>query len=196
MEPVGYNILVIEDEPNHQLLIRRELERHPDIFKLVQFASSGEEAAGFVAQIRFDCLLVDNRLPGQRGLELIKAFGDSGVNAAFVLMTSAGSEDLVVQAYRHYVHEYVIKETGFWQDLPTLLQAVIEKHQARVNTQERLVKLEAALDTLGVSPPAAGGNSELLGVMQILQEAQKSGGLSATECGEIAERLKVIIARS
>lgn len=150
-ETTGYTVLVVEDDPNHQLLIRRALSSEDSAFSLVQFARDSQDAEHFARQMLFDCLLVDNRIPGRRGLDLITYLRGEGVEAPFVLMTSVGNEDLAVQAYRNKVADYVIKDTGFWKELPQILTRVVQEHRSRIHDLElrgRLERTNRRLDSL------------------------------------------------
>lgn len=150
-EADAIRVLVVEDEPEHQLLVRKALTREGSGFAMVQFARDSEEAIRFARQMAFDVMLVDNRIPGTRGLDLLTELREVGVDAPFVLMTSAGSEDLVVEAWRQKVSEYVIKDSGFWRDLPQVLRRVVDSDRQRRREQELLQRLErtnARLDAL------------------------------------------------
>lgn len=145
------SVLVVEDEPEHQLLVRKALTREGSGFAMVQFARDSEEALRFARQLTFDVMLVDNRIPGTRGLDLLTELREAGVDAPFVLMTSAGSEDLVVEAWRQKVAEYVIKDSGFWRDLPQVLRRVVASDRQRRREQDLLQRLErtnARLDAM------------------------------------------------
>lgn len=146
-----FSVLVVEDDPNHQLLIRRALTAAESGFSVVQLARDSDEAERFARQLRFDCILVDNRIPGRRGLDLIDALRDSGVDSPFVLMTSVGTEDLAVQAHRKRVADYVIKDPGFWNDVPQILRRVVSEDRARrreVELRERLERTNERLSEL------------------------------------------------
>lgn len=151
LESEAIRVLVVEDEPEHQLLVRKALAREGGGFAMVQFARDSEEAIRFARQMGFDVMLVDNRIPGTRGLDLLTELREVGVDAPFVLMTSAGSEDLVVEAWRQKVAEYVIKDSGFWRELPQVLRRVVASDRQRRREQELLARLErtnARLDAL------------------------------------------------
>lgn len=151
LEGEAIRVLVVEDEPEHQLLVRKALAREGSGFAMVQFARDSEEAIRFARQMGFDVMLVDNRIPGTRGLDLLTELREVGVDAPFVLMTSAGSEDLVVEAWRQKVAEYVIKDSGFWRELPQVLRRVVASDRQRRREQELLHRLErtnARLDAL------------------------------------------------
>ncbi|PKN57086.1 MAG: hypothetical protein CVU56_12915 [Deltaproteobacteria bacterium HGW-Deltaproteobacteria-14] len=142
MEGEQFTVLVVEDEATHQMLIRKALSREGTPFSLVQFTRDSEEAVRFARQMAFDVLLVDNRIPGTRGLDLLTELREAGVEAPFVLMTSAGSEDLVVEAYRQKVDDYVIKDSGFWKELPQVLLRVIRTDRAKRRVQELHARYE------------------------------------------------------
>lgn len=142
MEAEQFTVLVVEDEATHQMLIRKALSREGTPFSLVQFTRDSEEAVRFARQMAFDVLLVDNRIPGTRGLDLLTELREAGVEAPFVLMTSAGSEDLVVEAYRQKVDDYVIKDSGFWKELPQVLLRVIRTDRAKRREQDLHARYE------------------------------------------------------
>lgn len=147
----GLSVLVVEDDPSHQLLIRRALTRPGSRFTVVQLAETSQEALDYAGQMTFDCMLVDNRIPGHRGLDLVDHLRERGVDAPFVLMTSAGSEDLAVQAYRKQVADYVVKAPNFWNELPKILLRVVEidsGRKAAASLTERLRRTTDKLQTL------------------------------------------------
>ena len=140
----SYSLLVIEDDPNHQKLIQRALGKDRSPFSIIKTVPDTAEAKRFVKQMDFDCFLVDNHLPKQSGIEFITSLQKQGVQGPFVLMTSAGTEELVIQAYRNKVSDYLTKDVGFWQDLPAIMRQVMETaeidraHESRVHELERV----------------------------------------------------------
>jgi HAMP domain-containing protein/CheY-like chemotaxis protein/signal transduction histidine kinase len=67
-------LLVVEDDPGEQLSIQ-ELLGCDDID--VQVASTGSEALAAVAQGRFDCVVLDLRLPDMSGFDILERFRDN-----------------------------------------------------------------------------------------------------------------------
>lgn len=150
-ESSGFTVLVVEDDPAHQLLIRRALTEEGSPFSVVQFADNSVDAEHFARQMSFDVLLVDNRIPGRRGLDLISSLKTEGADAPFVLMTSAGNEELAVHAYRSQVADYIVKDAAFWRDLPQLLARVVDEDRSKKNERrlrERLERANQRLDEL------------------------------------------------
>lgn len=173
-ETEDYTVLVVEDDPNHQLLIRKALTAEGLPFSLVQFARDSHDAERFAKQLDFDVLLFDNRIPGRRGLDLIGYLREEGIEGPFVLMTSAGTEDLVVQAYRKKVSEYVIKEPGFWKEVPQILLRVIREEKARQRERrlkEQLMRTNERLDKLNTEVQLQ--NTKLSGLLDEIAKELK-----------------------
>lgn len=179
-------VLVVEDDPGHQLLVRNALTRPDSPFGVVQVAGNMDEATLFARQMAFDVLLVDNRIPGGRGLDLIGALKEEGIHAPFVLMTSAGNEELAVRAYRNDVADYVIKDTSFWRELPQILTRVVKFDRARkaeIALRESLERANERLEALATDMQLQNQqvieahaqietrNQELEGVNRSLREA-------------------------
>lgn len=142
------SILVVEDDPNHQLLIQRALRRHPELFSIVEVAGDLDAARRLADQLAFDGFLVDHQLPDGRGLDFILELREKGCEAPCILMTSAGSEDLVVQAFRHQVTDYQTKDVDFWQELPDLLRRAFT--QSAAQDVERTEKSQLAETNKGL----------------------------------------------
>lgn len=71
----------------------------------------------------YDVLLLDYRLAGMDALELIKSLREQlGFDIPVVLVTGRGSEDVAAQALRLGVTDYVIKDSGYLDRLPAVLE--------------------------------------------------------------------------
>ena len=63
-------------------------------------------------------------------------------------MTSAGTEELVIQAYRNKVSDYLAKDVGFWKDLPSILEQVMESASLERASESRVRELERTNESL------------------------------------------------
>ncbi len=94
--PPRFSILIVDDEPkNIQLLGSILSEKGYD----VEFATSGEEAVGWVHEGNFDLILLDIMMPGMDGYEVcrrIKATPDKSHIPVIFLTAKVESEDIVM----------------------------------------------------------------------------------------------------
>jgi DNA-binding response OmpR family regulator len=124
------NILVVDDEN----VARQSLA---DILKLegynVASAPNGQAAVEYVRTHPVDLMVIDLRMPGMDGLEVIQVVNQIAPDTEIVLLTAFASTDSAVQALRLRIHDYLTKPTA-----PAQVIASVKKGLAR-----RAAKLEA-----------------------------------------------------
>lgn len=90
------HILVIDDEPNIRMMVRMALEQTGD---RVEEAIDGIEGLDkFGAGAGWDVVLLDQRMPGLEGLEVLRQIKRLAPRSAVVMMTAYGTLDLAVDA--------------------------------------------------------------------------------------------------
>jgi len=119
-------ILIVDDE-----LIMREslagwLER--DGHDIVT-AASGEEALDILKTTRFDILLVDIKMEGISGLEVLTQVKESDPEVAVVMITAYGSISTAIEAMKNGAHDYLLKPFDP-NELGILIEKIIQ-HQAQ-----------------------------------------------------------------
>ncbi len=121
-------ILIVDDE-----LIMREslsgwLERDGHE---VSAAASGEEAMEVLKDSRFDILLVDIKMEGMSGLDVLKQVKESDPDVDVVMITAYGSIPTAIEAMKKGAYDYLLKP--FDPDaLGVLIEKIIEhQDQAR-----------------------------------------------------------------
>lgn len=97
--PLGLSVLIIEDNPDHALLTQVALERHPRIGS-VTVRGDAESALTYLAEgARPDAVLVDLKLPGLSGFDLIdriRAAPDLETVPVVILSTSAREDEIAL----------------------------------------------------------------------------------------------------
>ncbi len=132
-------ILIVDDE-----LIMREslagwLERDGHE---VSAAASGEEAMEVLKDSRFDILLVDIKMEGMSGLDVLKQVKESDPDVDVVMITAYGSIPTAIEAMKKGAYDYLLKP--FDPDaLGVLIEKIIE-HQDQ--TRETLFLREQYKD--------------------------------------------------
>jgi signal transduction histidine kinase len=131
-------------------LTRRHLESHASHIQLewVPDAAAALERLphrpGETA--RFDVLLIDFRLAGDSGLDVLKILRqDRGLDLPVVLVTGQGSEDVVAMAMRLGATDYLVKRANYLLALPAVLENAFHRVQA-TREQAALRLLNASLE--------------------------------------------------
>lgn len=123
-------ILIIDDE-----LIMREslaawLERDG---YFIETAPSGEEGLERMKDTRFDILLVDIKMEGISGLDVLKEVKATDPDVAVVMITAYGSISTAIDAMKSGAYEYLLKPFDP-NELGVLIEKIIQsQNQAREN---------------------------------------------------------------
>ncbi len=99
-------ILVVDDEPGHRLMVRAVLE---DAGLAVREAGSGDQALEVMAHHPPAAAMVDLRMPGMDGLELLGKLLEIDPSLPVVLLTAYGSVGSAVSAMKHGAFDYLTK---------------------------------------------------------------------------------------
>jgi len=78
-------------------------------FEVVACAATGEEALAAVTQYQPDIVVLDLRMPGKGGVEVLRAIKSAGLPTRVVILTAAESDD-VLEAIRLGVEGVVLKD--------------------------------------------------------------------------------------
>ncbi len=103
-----FGVLVIDDHPLMRLGIAAMIDAQPDMRALAQ-AGTGEEAIQLYASTRPDIALVDLRLPGIGGVEVIREIRRRDPKAKFVVLTTYDGDEDIHQALEAGARGYIIK---------------------------------------------------------------------------------------
>jgi signal transduction histidine kinase len=123
-----YRLLIVDDDAVDRRHYGKLLTQlGPDTCHVEQ-AADGEAGLAALRADKFDCVLLDFKLPDMTGLEfLAAAAGDGELPCAIVLITGQGNESIAVQAMKRGVRDYLVKDqvnaASLWR---TLTQAVTQ----------------------------------------------------------------------
>lgn len=131
-------ILVVEDDEGLRHLIQNKLERNN--FKVTQ-ATSGEYAVARAMQDPNLLMLLDFRLRDMTGGEVVDHLKMMGYNIPFVIMTGNGDERIAVEMMKMGARDYLVKDKGFLDVLPQVMDQVI----SQLVTEKKLAEMEKKL---------------------------------------------------
>ncbi len=110
-------ILLVEDDPDHELLTIRALKKS-NVANDIRVAHDGEEALGLLFganAIRPQVVLLDLKLPKVDGLEVLRRIRQTDATRLLpvVVLTSSDEERDVVRSYQLGVNSYIRKPVNF-----------------------------------------------------------------------------------
>jgi len=116
-------LLLVDDEVEFLEPMKARLERRG---LACATATSGEEALRLLGSERFDCAVVDVKMPGMDGLELLRRIRRTWPETAVVLLTGHASVELGVQGMELGAFEYLMKPVDLDELLDTVRRAALE----------------------------------------------------------------------
>ncbi|HEY7861287.1 MAG TPA: response regulator transcription factor [Gemmatimonadaceae bacterium] len=103
-------ILVIEDDPTVGQYVKRGLEEQRWGVDLV---TDGEEGERRAAAEPYDLVVLDLRLPGRSGMEVLHSIRARGFERPVLVLTAQDAVDAKVEAFRAGADDYVTKPFAF-----------------------------------------------------------------------------------
>jgi PAS domain S-box-containing protein len=134
--PRHLQVLIVDDDDVDRERVRRCL--HGSGLQAIPLeAESGQDALSTLRINHVDCVLLDNHLGDTTGAELLKQMRQSaGYSGPIIMVTGAGSENLVVEAMREGASDYLPKPQLDAQRLSRAILRSLQLHASREAEQE------------------------------------------------------------
>jgi DNA-binding response OmpR family regulator len=136
-------ILVIEDDPTVGQHVKRGLEEQRWAVDLVPDGEEGERRASSDA---YDLVILDMRLPGKNGLEVLQSLRDHGFTRPILVLTAQDAVDAKVTTLRAGADDYVTKPFAF-EELLARVEALARRPRAIASAVLQVADLELDLGT-------------------------------------------------
>ena len=104
-------LVIADDHPIVLQGLQRLFESCPD-FEVLRSCEDGEKALAAVRSLRPDILLLDLRMPGSDGLDVLRSISAEKLECRTVLLTAAVSDDQIVEAMLLGAMGVVLKESS------------------------------------------------------------------------------------
>jgi len=144
----------------------------------VQLVSSGAEALGLLACEAFSCMIVDIRMPGMSGLEVMPRALELDADIAMIVLTAVNDAPTARDALTMGAVDYLVKPVDL-----QLLHSVVEKalQKRRVAREkrnvERMIREEVATRTAELEHEKRALKSLTVGLVQTLVNAMEAKDL-------------------
>ena len=119
-------ILVIEDDPTVGQYVKRGLEEHRWAVDLMTDGEEGERRASSEA---YDLIILDMRLPGKSGTEILHSLRAKGFERPVLVLTAQDAVDAKVATLRAGADDYVTKPFAF-EELLAPVEALARRPRA------------------------------------------------------------------
>ena len=142
-------VLLVDDEPAANTLLRALLKRHPQV-AVVGDAESGRQAITAIRELAPDLVFLDVQMPVVDGFAVVRAVGPARMPAV-VFVTA--HDEFAVRAFEVRAIDYLLKPVSPARLEQTLVH--VKEHAARataVQLQERLRALLEDVDGRGEPP--------------------------------------------
>jgi DNA-binding response OmpR family regulator len=144
------HILIVDDEPNIRIFLGEELAQAG---YEVLTASSGEEALALLPEEPVDLILLDLKMEGIDGLQVMAEVEKRPLPPVVIMLTAHASLDSAIAAMRRGGHDYLIKPCRPQQLLASVEKGMNRRREA-LRQQELAHLIEhSARQLRGDSPP-------------------------------------------
>jgi len=147
-------VLVVDDEPGIRSGVARILNNFrvgysfvdEDFTFEVTEAATGEDGIKIIDDDRPDIVLLDNKLPGIQGIEVLEYIRNKNYDMAVAMITSYASLDVALKAYKFGATDFILKPFTP-RELKSSVENItkqlyLKKITHKMNEEDRKVKLK------------------------------------------------------
>ena len=129
------NILIVDDNEDHQLLMEEALKQFMQNANVV-FAGTGEECILKLSKGAYDVIVIDFNLSDMNGLEVLRNINCKEHNYAVIMVTAFGDENVAVEAMKLGASDYIVKSEDYLKRLPAIVHKVMQEPKLKKEKEE------------------------------------------------------------
>jgi DNA-binding response OmpR family regulator len=120
----------------------------------VYACNAGDEAVEELKRSEYDVIILDYRMPGMSGLNVLQWMHEQKLEIPTIMLTGAGSENIAVEAMKLGAYDYVRKDHFDREHFPLLVHSVYERflfkkeRERQESTSRELEKQLHSLESL------------------------------------------------
>jgi nitrogen regulation protein NR(I) len=153
-------VLIVDDDKSIRYSLKRMIEGSYAILT----AQNGEEALAHLRKNPPDLVVMDIKMPGRSGIDVLKEMKSIDPKSLVILMTAYGTTDTAIEAMKYGAFDYVLKPFSIPQ-----MKGLIEK----ALSLRKLMKQEV---TYASKDDSEGNGQRIIGFSQKMQEIYKMIG--------------------
>lgn len=161
-------VMLVDDQTLVRQGVRSLLELSEDI-EIAGEAPDGQSAIDRIPEIDPDVVLLDMRMPGKTGLDVMRELGEREQLPPTIILTTFDDDDLVLAGIASGARGYLLKDVAF-EELMSAVRAVAEgKTLVKPAVTERLMKglgqMRTEFSSLSQPDPLTDRETEILRLM-------------------------------
>lgn len=129
------SVLIVEDEDAFRMVLKEVLSAEGTYD--VTACDSGESALEHLQRQQFDVVLLDYKMPGMSGLNVLQWMHEQKMDTPVIMVTAAGSEHVAVEAMKFGAYDYVRKEPLDVDHMGIAINGVHERHLYKKEKEQR-----------------------------------------------------------
>ena len=133
------NVIIVEDDPMVAQLNEQYLSQMEGVSVTARF-SNGRDALEYLKCHSVELAIMDVYMPRMNGLELLRAIRGAGIQTAVIMITAATEMQVVEEALRLGIEDYIIKPFPF-----NRLQEAVRKYMSKAQLVKRREKADQAV---------------------------------------------------
>lgn len=157
---ISKRIMIVDDEAPFRKLLQRRLSKRGDF---VEGFESSESALYSAKQKEFDVALVDIKMPGMDGIELLRRLKEIHPNLEVIIITGQGSIDSAISAMKLGAYDYLTKPCKLSE-----LDLIVERAYEKSLLQRENVLLRNQLKLRSTYDPIIGKSKRIREVMTLI----------------------------
>jgi len=131
-------VLLVDDETDYlEVLSRRLKKRNVNVAGV----PSGKEALRYLETIPVDVVVLDVRMPGMDGIQVLREIKKSHPLVEVIMLTGHASLEVAIEGMRLGAFDYLMKPA----DIDELLYKVQDAHKAKSIQQQKITRVEAKI---------------------------------------------------
>lgn len=153
--------LLIDDNPNDRLLVKRELSKEFDRITVREVIDQKQFDIA-LSKANFDFAITDFQLGWTNGLKTLEAIRIAKPQCPVIMFTNTGTQEIAVEAMKSGLDDYVIKSPQHFVRLRQAVRSVWQQYQTQQKATDLEQRLQALLNQLDVGIFRADQSGQLL----------------------------------
>src|SRR4030042_3540957 len=160
-----HTILIVDDDKSIRYSLKRMFEEKYSVFT----AQNGEEALNRVRENPPDLTIMDIRMPGRSGIEILKEIKSIDPKSLVIIMTAYGTTETAIEAMKYGAFDYILKPFPIAQ-----MKELVEKALSLRKMMKEEVTYSTTAEQEGVEERIVGSSSKMQEIYKMIGQVAPS----------------------